>query len=60
VQVVGERLGPILGGMHGRIRRHVEFFPAVRRALAVMPVQRLLIVGVGVTEQLAEPRVVVA
>src|SRR6202453_5349084 len=50
-----ERLGPVLGGVHGRIRRHEAFPPTLGHAIVVVPVQRLLIVGVRIAEQLVEP-----
>ena len=54
VQVVGERLGPVLGGMHGGVGGDEGLLPARRRAFVVMAVQRGLIVGVGIAEQLVE------
>ena len=53
VQVVREGLGPVLGGVHRGIGGDVVVLPARRGALAVVPVQRGLIVGIGVTEQFA-------
>src|ERR1700748_2805282 len=53
---MGERLSPILGGVHGRIRRYELLLPPFGRALAVMAVQRLLVVGVRIAEQLPDPR----
>ena len=48
-----EGLGPVLGGMHGRVGRDVVALPARRARPAVVPVQRRLVVGVGVAEQFA-------
>ena len=46
VQIVGEGLGPVLGGMHGGVGRDVRLLPPGGRALAVVPVERGLVVGV--------------
>jgi hypothetical protein len=56
VQVVREGLGPVLGGVHARIRGDVILLPARRRTVPVVPVQRRLIVGVGIAEQRTKPR----
>ena len=55
VQVVGEGLGPVLGGMHRGVGGDVVLLPAGRRALRVVPVQRRLVVDVRIAEQLLEP-----
>ena len=55
VQVVGEGLRPVLGGVHGGVGGDEVLLPVRWRALVVVTVQRCLVVGIRVAEQLTEP-----
>ena len=55
VQVVGEGLGPVLGRVHGGVGRDVACRDQPGGGtLRVVAVERLLVVGVGIAEQLLE------
>ena len=40
MQVVGERLGPVLGRVHGRVGAYVALLPAIWRPLGVVALER--------------------
>lgn len=54
MQVVGDRLGPVLPGVHGRVLTDEPVGPVGRRAVLVVLVECLAVVVGLVAEQLAE------